>query len=253
MQSSVLIRNVVATAVSFVGATIWTKLLARLVNKDRVAPRAARKLIHISTAPLFACTWPLYSFHPYAAFFAASVPLTFALRIAVNPGADAIVRAVARSTPSESDDAPGTQESADSKYAREGFGPLVYGLVVAALTAFSWRSQPSTYIALAAMCFGDGMADLIGTACNAGPILPRSIFRKKKTIPGSIACLFSVFSLSWLWLRIPFVAAFVKPAVLSTGSVAVVAAAATLAELLPVEDNFTVPFSAFVVSRLLQS
>lgn len=276
-----LIRNGLAAAASFVSATLWTKLLVRLVDKRVLTPYAGRKLIHISTAPLFSLTWPLFANSAYASFFAATVPLSFALRIALDPGSDALVRAVARQKlrmasaerrgeeedkdedKKDKEDEGGNVEEetmtkegnnefkvngeCDGDVAREAQGPIMYAVVVGVLTAVAWRRDPTTYVALSALCFGDGMADVIGTACNAGRLpLPRRIFRKKKTAPGTIACFISTVVAAGLWLCLPFV-----PPRLPWSTLCAAAAAATAVETLPVEDNITVPVVAFIAARFM--
>ncbi len=41
-------------------------------------------------------------------------------------------------------------------------GPLQYGLAIAALTAMFWRGSSVGVLAIAVLCAGDGMADIIG-------------------------------------------------------------------------------------------
>lgn len=41
-------------------------------------------------------------------------------------------------------------------------GPLLYGLVIAALTALFWRDSPAGALGIAVLCAGDGMADIVG-------------------------------------------------------------------------------------------
>lgn len=271
----VITRNALATTTSFIGASLWTKLLSHCVRRKWLQPRTARKVMHITTAPLFASTWPLYWRGRYSAFFAATVPLVFALRIARRPADDALVCAVARektsqqrreggnetgdgTTAADADvDAKkkdGADDSDDAHVRRQASGPKAYGFIVAALTAIGWRDNVCTYIALSALCFGDGMADVIGTAINAGalPLRPRAFFAKRKTLPGTLACFFSTVAASWCWLRAPTVTMFVSPSEATATVVVGAAAAAALVELLPVEDNVTVPVTSFLVSWLLR-
>jgi hypothetical protein len=41
-------------------------------------------------------------------------------------------------------------------------GPCLYGAVITALTLVYWRSSPAGPAAIAALCVGDGVADLAG-------------------------------------------------------------------------------------------
>lgn len=92
------------------------------------------------------------------------------------------------------------------------------------------------------------MADVIGTAVNAPglKLWPNSVFKKKKTLPGSLACFASTVVASVVWLAMPsWLVRGTQGA--SVGVVCMAAGAATVIELLPVEDNFTVPLAAFAV------
>jgi phytol kinase len=41
-------------------------------------------------------------------------------------------------------------------------GPLLYGLIHAAFTVVYWRASPDGIVGLAALCGGDGLADIVG-------------------------------------------------------------------------------------------
>lgn len=240
-----VIRNAAAAGVSLLGATIWTRLLSSLVRSGRLSAHAGRKVMHVTTCPLFTCTWPLYSQCCYARLFAAAVPFSFAVRIWHRPSSDALVTAVARESQSESEDV--------YHHAR---GPLFYALSVSAVTVAGWTRHAATYAAFAALCFGDGMAGTIGKLVNARPLRlpPAALFNQKKTLPGSVACFTATAAAAAAWI-------YATPAWLVRGTAAarahasllpvcLSAAGATVAELLVLEDNITVPLSAFLIFYL---
>lgn len=270
MVFPVLVRNVLATTASFIGATVWTKLFSHLVFKRVISPMVARKVIHMTTAPLFTFTWPLYSHHPRSAYFAAMVPCFFAIRILVHPASDSIARAVHRSqqdtlsnspipqntnsTQLESSATLSSPNTASKQQLRwNAIGPIAYGIATTILTGVGWRGNVATYVAMSALCFGDAMADIIGSTLNKWSFpLPRQFFYKTKTVPGTLAFFGSTIVSSMVWLRIPFfTASFVNVTDIPLRSITIVAAAASVTEILPFEDNFTVPIVSFILARAL--
>lgn len=237
-----LLRNLAAAAISFGGAIFWTKTVTRLSNSGLLPPHVARKVSHITTAPFFMLTWPLYSPHPYASLIAAAVPFSISARIVRNPSGDALAVATARDS---------THSVAEKT--REANGLAAYGASIAAITAAGWRNSAPGYIAIAALCFGDGAADIFGTALQGPRLpLPRALFWRRKTIPGTMAfVLASTFGASgMLRLARAMGSSFTSVPRHILGK-AVLASAAV--ELFPLEDNITVPFTAFFVSRMLLS
>lgn len=260
MPFSAIVRNVLAAGVSFIGATVWTKLLSHCVYTRSCSPHVARKVIHITTAPLFVFTWPLYSRQLYPSLFAATTPLYFAIRIFLNPFSDSLVRAVARvkqqqhdAQPSDSNP-PGASERQSETRALAS-GPMTYGLSIGLLTLLGWRENPATYTAMAALCFGDGMADVVGSKLNMLEIpLPKKMFSKKKSFPGTLAFLLSMTITTFTWLRLPFfVAPHINPASFPIGRIAAVAGASAVTELFPFEDNLTVPLVAYTLTQMLKT
>lgn len=259
MPLPVLLQNVLAAGVSLAAATAWTKLLSHLVARGSCSPHVARKVIHITTAPLSTLSWPLYSSQFYPHVFAAFVPISFAVRIFLNPSSDSLVRAVARSKhqpsrASESSDPGSSDVNLSANEARAmASGPMTYGLSAGLLTLFGWINTPATYVAMAALCFGDGMADVIGSKLNKFQLpLPKHIFYKKKSLPGSLAFFLSSTVASFAWLRLPFfVAPHVDAAALSLSSIAAISGVSAIVELFPLEDNVTVPLVSFMFARTL--
>ena len=103
------------------------------------------------------------------------------------------------------------------------------------------------------MCGGDGMADIVGRRLGAGNKLP---FNEDKSAAGSLAFFIVGFGMS-----VGFVALFhhlgymEMDAGAAAGRLAVLAAACTVAEALPVtgvlDDNISVPVLALVLGSFL--
>ncbi|PXF47329.1 putative phytol kinase 1, chloroplastic [Gracilariopsis chorda] len=219
-----ILRAILSTSISAAGSLIWTKFISRLRRSQVLSSHQARKLMHITTAPLFLATLPLYPSHPISRFLAAAVPLSHAISILRAPKTNELVNAVAR-TGSKTDDA---------------FATASYGISTAALVAVGWRASPATYIALAAMCFGDGFAGMIGSTVRS-PKLPLT---NGKTIAGSTSCFIATFLSSRIVLSLPQFPS------ISTTALCMSAFAASLVEALPIQDNITVPFTAFAFAKM---
>lgn len=143
-------------------------------------------------------------------------------------------------------------------------GPLYYAIVHVATTLLLWRSSPAAVLALASLCGGDGLAEVVGRSARgaAAARLPHS---PNKTVAGSLAC----------WLGGAAVAAplllHFRHSRLFDGAAAAAGASAALhgwplaagvlfacgvgaaVESLPLGgevDNFTVPLAVGLASRL---
>jgi hypothetical protein len=121
-----------------------------LVRADVVSSAMSRKLIHVTTAPLFVLTLPLYSTSPSARVYAAAVPLLFAVRLALTGTGltprDPLGSAVSRVKTSASQEAMK--------------GPLAYSATMACLVLYGWRTSPAVVIAMCNLAFGDGAAEI---------------------------------------------------------------------------------------------
>ena len=74
-------------------------------------------------------------------------------------------------------------------------GPFFYVLVLLAATLLSWRTSAVGLCALAMMCGGDGLADVIGRNFK-GPKLP---YNTEKSVLGSTAMLLGALEQWRLW------------------------------------------------------
>ena len=64
-------------------------------------------------------------------------------------------------------------------------GPLFYVLVLQAATLAWWRTSPVPLLAVACMCGGDGVADIVGRRAPS----PRLPWNRGKSVAGSTAML----------------------------------------------------------------
>ena len=234
-------QNLRAWVVTGAVAAAWVGSCAAAGRRRLVPPRLNRKLLHIGTGPLFVACWPLYSAAASSEWLAASVPLAatavFAL---VGSGAAPDVLGLAASA---------TRSGRREELLR---GPLLYGLVHAALTVTCWRT-PAAALAVAVLCGGDGAAEVVGRSV-ASPRLP---WNRDKSVAGSLGCLAGGAAVAAPLLRYCLCSGTFAPvapgASLAAGVLLAALAGAAVESLpAPVEggDNVTVPLAVLLVSRL---
>ena len=216
----------------------WLRLMDFAAQRGLIESRLSRKIIHITTGPVFVLCWFLFPETPEARWWAAAVPFLITLQFAlIGLGLlkdEASVQAMSR--------------SGDRREILRG--PLFYGIVFVALTLLFWRDSPIGIIALMLMCGGDGIADVVGRRV-ASPKLPWS---REKSVAGSLSVLTGGFALAafLLWITVsarvfpgPFSGYLVPLAFLSLTAAAV--------ESLPFRDvdNVTVPLAVALVGMLI--
>ncbi|KAK9908102.1 hypothetical protein WJX75_002777 [Coccomyxa subellipsoidea] len=129
--------------------------------------------MHIGNGLLFVLFWPCYTEHYVSKYLCASVPLMAALHFAlVGMGAVADASLVASAT-----------RTGDRRELLHG--PLLYGTIIGALTIIFWRGSPSGVAAIAVLCAGDGLADIVGRRLGTSNKLPYS---PNKSAAGTMAC-----------------------------------------------------------------
>src|SRR6478672_10274330 len=74
------VQDIVATAITFVIALSWLKLVNVLAQRGWLEQKLSRKIIHIGTGPLFVLCWNLFSDATIARYLAALVPLAITLQ-----------------------------------------------------------------------------------------------------------------------------------------------------------------------------
>jgi phytol kinase len=110
-------RDLLAALAGLSAATLWTLLFIILVRSNRITSAVSRKLIHVTTGPLFFLTLPLYSASSSARAYAAVVPLLFAAGLTTKK--DPLGGAVSR-----------VKVNAEQEASK---GPLAYSAVVVGL------------------------------------------------------------------------------------------------------------------------
>ena len=65
----------IATALTFVIAVLFLRLMDFLAHRGVIESRLSRKLIHIGTGPIFVLCWLMYPDVPISRWLAALVPL----------------------------------------------------------------------------------------------------------------------------------------------------------------------------------
>ena len=195
-----------------------------------------RKLMHMSAGPVFMLTWPFFKSRR-SALWAACVPLAMTLKFALvglgilNIEAD--VRTMSRS----------------GDRAELLRGPLLYGVVFVVSTALWFRELPAS-VALLALCFGDGVADVFGRRWGQQHKLPWS---PRKSWAGSAGFLASSFFAclcgSMAFYRCGWSA---KPGIECWVPVLIACAVGAAVESLPMKDvdNILVPFAVAAVFLL---
>jgi dolichol kinase len=222
------------------GALALTSCFELLASRGLLQRVLSRKLVHVLSGPLFACSWSLYSPSPFAPLLASAVPALQMLRLlAVGTGVltdERSVRSISRS-------------GARSELLR---GPLFYSGVITIVTASCWRTDASGVLVISLLCGGDGLADIAGRALGG----PKLLWNKSKSLAGSASMAMAGFALGTSFIAF-FHSQGYMHLQLSTcvQGVLLVSIGATLVESLPinqyVDDNISVPVTTYLLAELL--
>jgi phytol kinase len=230
-----MLQNGLATLLTLALAIAWLRLIDRLTHQGRIAPKLSRKIIHITTGPLFVLCWPLFSESAIARFWAALVPLVITLQfVAVGTGLiedPSAVQAMTR-----------TGQPAEILK-----GPLYYGLVFVLCTVLFWRTSPVGMLALMILCGGDGLAEIVGRRWGKHK-LPGS---PNKSWAGSLAMFSGSWALGYSFLLGFNALGYFQPpleAVPLALTVAAIALVATLVEALPLTDIDNLTLTAVAIA-----
>lgn len=230
--------NWVSALLTLLISLVWLRIMDFAAQRGWIESRLSRKVIHITTGPVFVLCWFLFRETPEARWWAAAVPLLITAQFAlVGLGVikdEAAVQAMSR--------------TGDRREILRG--PLFYGLVFVALTLIFWRDSPVGMTALMLMCGGDGIADVIGRRV----LSPRLPWSREKSWAGSLSVLLGGFLLSAFILWV-YVAARVFPAPFGgyLPPLALLSLTAAAVESLPFRDvdNLTVPLASVAVGLFL--
>lgn len=232
-----LLSAIFATIGTLVIILIFLRIMDFIAIRGWISSKLSRKLIHIGTGPIFVLCWALFPDVSYARWLAALVPFLITAQFAlVGLGIikdEASVKALSR--------------SGDPQEILRG--PLFYGIVFVLLTILFWKDHPAGVVALMILCGGDGVADIVGNAVKS----PRIPWSPKKTVAGSLSVFFGGFllALAVLWVLHQF--NVFGNAYTQIGTLAIIAAVATLVESLPFKDvdNITISAVAAVLAQWL--
>ena len=184
-----------------------------------------------------------------ARVFASIVPLLNALRLFM----------AGKSSSSSSSSGNGEESELASAISRSGDakealgGPFIYVMVLLISTLFFWTDTPIGIVSVATMAVGDGVADLVGRRYGQ---TNKWFFNKDKSMAGSAAFVAGSFVasfslISWLIHMGSMDALSLSPLSLCIRLLAIAIICAGV-ELIPIgDDNWSVPFSAAVLSALL--
>jgi phytol kinase len=230
--------NWIAAILTLLVSLLWLRLMDFAAQRGLIESRLSRKIIHITTGPLFVLCWFLFRNTPDARWWAAAIPFLITVQFTlIGLGVikdEASVQAMSR--------------NGDRREILRG--PLFYGIAFVTLTLIFWRDTPIGITALLLMCGGDGIADIVGRRISS-PKLPWS---REKSVIGSVSVLIGGFILAAfiLWIYIsarvfpgPFSGYLVPLTILSLTAAAV--------ESLPFRDvdNLTVPLAAVLLGLLI--
>ena len=231
-------NNWIAAALTLAISLVWLRIMDFAAQRGWIDSRLSRKVIHITTGPVFVLCWLMFSDGPEARWLAAAIPFLITVQFAlIGFGIikdEASVQAMSR--------------SGDRREILRG--PLIYGILFVALTILFWKDSPIGMTALMLMCGGDGIADVVGRRVPS-PKLPWS---REKSVAGTASVLVGGFSLVVFILWI-YISARVLPGPLSGYLIPVTILSLTAAavESLPFRDvdNLTVTITAVLVGYLV--
>jgi phytol kinase len=233
-------QDAVATVLTFAIALGWLRVMDALAARGVIGQSDSRKLIHIGTGPIFVLCWNFFSAQTAARYLAALVPLAITAQfVLVGTG---VIR-----------DPAAVQAMSRTGDRREILrGPLYYGIVFILCTLVFWRTSPVGILALMLMCGGDGLADLLGRRWGKAK-LP---FNPTKSWVGSLTFLLAGFAFAFVFVALFNQWGVLVPKLDSAAilwKTALIAAAATIVEALPLRDidNLTTTATAVILGLLL--
>jgi dolichol kinase len=187
-----------------------------------------RKLIHVTSAPVFVSTWGLYN-NNNPNSWASLVPLSASIYIATN--SEKLISLLSRK---------GTKEEIFK-------GPLVYTIILTLITYFSWMNTSNGIVTIMQLAIGDGFSDIVGRAIGE----TKWKHNNKKSIEGSIAFLVTSFFSSVYMIEF-FNLVYKTNYEYSLINLLIISLSCSLMETIPdIDDNVSVPIASIILSELL--
>ncbi len=222
-----VLHSTLLTIGVYLGAATWSAGWCYLNGRGAVTRKFVRKVAHMSAAPVMMVSWALYP-APSALstrLLAALVPLLFAVRLYASRRDDTLCTSSSR--------------SGDSRESRGG--PFAYCATMTVTISLVGPHRAITY-AIVAGLMGDGMAEIVGE--NLPSVqwpLPKSW--KRKSVAGTLAFAVTCFICTCLFLEFARVTGLCTESV-TLARIGAVSMLCSVAEMLPFEDNYSVPLAA---------
>jgi len=188
----------------------------------------------MTSAPIMMLSWSLYSYKDipikYVRLHTAIVPLLFAMRFRIASHRDGFCTASSRS----------------GKVSEARGGPFAYCFMMACVALFLGPTRKGSYAAVAGY-MGDGMAEIVGSKFPNGPKWPTE---KPKSLVGSASFALTCAIATNSFLKYANVSGLSKET-MNPSQIAILSVLCSAAEILPLEDNYSVPITAATLATLL--
>lgn len=246
IEWTVVSADVQLTLLILLIVPVWLGLWKELTERKVVASVTTRKVIHISCGPAFLALWPWYSNTMPARLLASSVPALFI----------AVLLIAGLSKPTDKASGLGRAMSRRGNARDVLQGPLYYTMVLLCVTLCLFKNVVGG-IAMMQLCFGDGMAEVLGRRFGQGFSWPFS-WASHKSIAGSFAfVLFGFVSscsiVQWYsWFGLCGLELDTPSTIFSLAVISVVCAAVELAPVSVIgDDNVAIAIVAVLLSTVL--
>ena len=197
------------------------------LSKININPNLSRKIIHISCAPFFIMTWPLYNkFFPQ--YWGSSVPFISSIYLIFKK--NNLKKAISR--------------SGNSNELLKG--PLIYTIILTYITFYYWLHNIIGILTMLQLSVGDGFADIIGRKYGKH----KWFFNNKKSVEGTIGfCLSSFFSSLFFIHLLDYFGIYFK---INIYKLFLLSIFSSLIELIPyIDDNISIPLCIIVFNKFL--
>jgi phytol kinase len=165
---------------------LWIEVVKFLGHFAGLPNWQQRKLMHIFTGPIFILTWPYFDDGSEGSIWAVMVPLVMTLKFYL----------VGKGYLTDNDMVRTSSRTGKREELLKG--PLYYGLIFILSTVFFWKSV-NGIIYLFILCFGDGMAEVVGRLLGQGNPIP---WNPRKSVAGTIGFMVFAYLATLLFLKL---------------------------------------------------
>ena len=237
-NGNAIVQDIAIVVLTILAIQVFIMINDLIKSKELLSATVTRKFIHIVAAPIYIFMWTLYSGDSNSKYISLIVPGIFAIQfILIGVGIiknEAFVKTMSR--------------SGDPKELLRGTLFYAIMMMVAALFYFialplEEDQSPVAVVAIMALAFGDGFADIVGRSMDT---MKFKVF-SEKSIPGSLAMLIASLVGSFAGLAI-----FGFDLGEYTGVTIVACIVATIIEAVsPKEtDNVTIPLIVILIFQI---